>query len=101
MKRSALVDLKKWWGQPHPSKLLAKLSAQPLSQHLSQQSARKPLVLRGARQVGKSFLVRDFCKRENLHCLELNFEKEPSLKELFVEGDNSRTIALLEAHFRR
>lgn len=36
---------------------------------------RKPLVLRGARQVGKSTLVRLFCKNNNIHLLELNLEK--------------------------
>lgn len=80
MKRTALEDLEHWWKK-------------------SEQSSRKPLVLRGARQVGKSFLVRDFCRRKNLSCAEINLEKTPSLRRLFVEGDNSKTISLLEVHF--
>ncbi len=61
----------------------------------------KPLIIRGARQVGKSFLVRDFCNSNQLNLLELNFEKTPSLRKLFVEGENQRTLSLLEAHFGR
>lgn len=79
MKRAAVYDLKLW------------LEREP--------SKRKPLVIRGARQIGKSYLVRDFCARSGLKCLEINFEKEPRLKKLFVEGPNSNTISLLEAHF--
>lgn len=84
MERHALKGMKVWWD----------------SGKLGQQN-RKPLVLRGARQVGKSFLVRDFCQRQGLQCLELNFEKEPSLRRLFVEGHNSKTKTLLEGHFRQ
>ncbi len=36
---------------------------------------RKPLVLRGARQVGKSYLVRQFAKNENYKLIEINLEK--------------------------
>lgn len=42
---------------------------------------RKPLILRGARQVGKSTLVREFCKSEQIQLLEINFEIE-SLKSM-------------------
>jgi len=38
-------------------------------------SRRKPLILRGARQVGKSTLVRNFCKNNRLDLIEINFEK--------------------------
>ncbi len=36
---------------------------------------RKPLLLRGARQVGKSTLVRLFCQEQKLELLEINFER--------------------------
>ncbi len=36
---------------------------------------RKPLVVRGARQVGKSTLVRDFAQKQNLTLHEINFER--------------------------
>jgi len=34
---------------------------------------RKPLIIRGARQVGKTWLVKHFAKQQNLTLLELNF----------------------------
>ncbi len=38
-------------------------------------STRKPLVIRGARQVGKTALVRLFCKEQNLDLIEVNLEE--------------------------
>ena len=35
---------------------------------------RKPVIVRGARQVGKSYLVRLFAKEYALDLLEINFE---------------------------
>ena len=42
---------------------------------------RKPLVIRGARQVGKTWLVRHFAKLQNKHLVEVNFEKKPFVGE--------------------
>lgn len=44
---------------------------------------RLPLILRGARQVGKSFLVRQFGETYFDHFVEINFEYEPQLKQCF------------------
>ena len=44
---------------------------------------RKPLLLQGARQVGKTYLVKDFAKREYENFFYLNFEEEPTFKNLF------------------
>lgn len=46
---------------------------------------RKPLVLRGARQVGKSTLVRQFAQIKGLKLVELNLEKY-QLKSLLSDG---------------
>ena len=46
---------------------------------------RAPLLIRGARQVGKSWVVREFGKSFK-NFIELNFEKQPSYRSLF-EGD--------------
>jgi predicted AAA+ superfamily ATPase len=43
---------------------------------------RKPILLRGARQVGKSYLAKELGRRFDDY-LELNFEQEPQLKPLF------------------
>ena len=40
---------------------------------------RKPMVIRGARQVGKTWLVRDLAIRHEFQLIELNFERLPSL----------------------
>jgi uncharacterized protein len=49
------------------------------------QDDRKPLLLRGARQVGKSYLVRTWAKRTlgEDNFLEINFEEFPKLKGIF------------------
>ena len=48
---------------------------------------RKPLVLRGARQVGKTWLVRDLAARSKLDLVEVNFERDPRLARAFEGTD--------------
>ncbi|MBM3705402.1 MAG: ATP-binding protein [Actinobacteria bacterium] len=57
---------------------------------------RKPVVLRGARQVGKTWLIRDFSKSVNLKLIELNFEREPELAGLFKEKSPENILVTLE-----
>ena len=58
---------------------------------------RKPMVLRGARQVGKTWLVRDLAKRQKLKLVELNFERLPSLADLFLENNPVEILRNIEA----
>lgn len=44
---------------------------------------RKPLVMQGARQVGKTYIVNLFGAQEYINVLYCNFEKEPGLKDFF------------------
>ena len=74
MYRNALTDLKNWKNQKN----------------------RKPLVLRGARQVGKTWLVREFAKEDFDHFIEINFDDTPEQAKLFVKGDVDRCLQLLE-----
>lgn len=53
---------------------------------------RKPLLLQGARQVGKTYLVEEFGKNEYEQFITLNFEEDPGLKTLFEENLNPGTI---------
>jgi len=53
---------------------------------------RKPLVLRGARQVGKTWLIRNLAKQHNKRLIELNFERDPSVKRFFVSNDPKKVI---------
>lgn len=41
-------------------------------------SNRKPIVMRGARQVGKTWMVRELAHLAEKELIELNFEKRPS-----------------------
>jgi uncharacterized protein len=59
---------------------------------------RKPIVIRGARQVGKSTLVRLFAKQQSLDLVELNFEQSPGDASLFVSNDPNKIIPLIGAH---
>lgn len=56
---------------------------------------RKPLVLRGARQVGKTWLVRQFAREEYQHYLEINFDETPSKRDLFASGDSDMVLQYL------
>jgi predicted AAA+ superfamily ATPase len=53
---------------------------------------RKPLLLQGARQVGKTYLVSHFAKKEYKKYVYLNFEQNPDLKTLFQGSLNPHTI---------
>jgi predicted AAA+ superfamily ATPase len=48
--------------------------------------SRKPLLVQGARQVGKTYLIQDFGKKEYADCAYFNFEETPDLSTLFA-GD--------------
>lgn len=75
MKRSIEKELKKW----------------------KDDNRRKPLLLRGARQVGKTFLIRKFAQEQFENCVEINFERQPELRSLFdtlVPHEVVKTIQL-------
>lgn len=56
---------------------------------------RKPLLLRGARQVGKTHLIRQFGKSFD-HFVEINLEKQPALIKIFeMDLDPKRIIKSL------
>lgn len=46
----------------------------------------KPLIVRGARQVGKTEAIMQFAKRRYEHVVYINFVESPYYKELTVEG---------------
>lgn len=58
---------------------------------------RKPAVLRGARQVGKTWIVRDLAKRNGLNLIELNLERSPYLADLFLENKPAEILKNIEA----
>lgn len=70
MKRNALADLIAW-----------KSSAE-----------RKPLVLKGARQVGKTWLMKEFGKTYYKNYVYFNFDEEDELKSIFDSNKNPKRI---------
>ena len=75
MYRKQLIVLDKWLEKPN----------------------RKPIILRGARQVGKSTLGRMFAERQNLSLAEINLEKYPELGPTFKRNDPVSLVNVLEA----
>lgn len=58
---------------------------------------RKPLIIRGARQVGKTWLMREFGKTEYAKCAYINFDNNARMQELFTGDLNiARLIAALQ-----
>jgi predicted AAA+ superfamily ATPase len=57
---------------------------------------RRPLVIRGARQVGKSTLVRMFASANRLDLLEINLERHTYLNKIFATYDMQAIITALE-----
>ena len=70
MKRARFADLEKWL-----------ISAE-----------RKPLVIRGARQVGKTWLVRQLAESANKQLIEFNFEERKQDLSLFRTNDPQTTL---------
>jgi len=77
---------------------MIRFASEKLDQWLGMEN-RKPMVIRGARQVGKTWLVRDFAKRNSLKLIELNFERFPNLADLFSGNNPQKTIENLESEF--
>src|SRR5690242_1397318 len=74
MKRNELAYLKQW----------------------AQLENRKPLIIRGARQTGKTWLMKEF-GREYKKVAYINFESNATLKNIFTENfDIPRIILILE-----
>lgn len=53
---------------------------------------KKPLIIKGARQVGKTYSIRQFAKRNYKNLIEINFERELEYAELFDETRDPKEI---------
>lgn len=58
---------------------------------------RKPLVLRGARQVGKTTLIREMCRELDLHLIEINLESDTALRSTFTLFDPNEIMERVAA----
>jgi predicted AAA+ superfamily ATPase len=60
-------------------------------------SFRKPLIVRGARQVGKTWILKEFGRIAYKQVAYINFEDSPNLKSLFLQDFNiERVINVIE-----
>jgi hypothetical protein len=64
-------------------------------------SDRKPLILQGARQVGKTYIVNLFGADNYANVVYCNFEKEPSLSDFFVDLNPKNILERLANYKRR
>ena len=53
---------------------------------------RKPLIIQGARQVGKTWLMKTFGEKAFTQVVYLNFESSERLKNLFIADFNIKRI---------
>lgn len=58
---------------------------------------RKPLILQGARQVGKTYILKEFGKQEYKDVVYINCDDNDDMKEMFVDYDIQRIIRSLSA----
>ena len=47
---------------------------------------KKPLIIKGARQIGKTKTIEEFAKRNNLSLVEINFVLNPEFRDIFDDG---------------
>src|SRR3990167_10799566 len=57
---------------------------------------RKPLVLRGARQTGKTWLTRQLAKTATKTLVEINFEEHPEFRSLFDTNEPAKILRNIE-----
>lgn len=58
------------------------------------ETANKALLIKGARQVGKTTVVRQFAKANYKNFVEINFEQMPTAKQAFEGNLDARTILI-------
>lgn len=75
MERSIYSSLKKWKQSP----------------------TRKPLILQGARQVGKTYILKEFGAREYSEVVYINCDDNNDMQNMFVDYDVDRIIRSLSA----
>lgn len=62
---------------------------------------RKPLLLQGARQVGKTYIVNLFGANEYSNVIYCNFEQEPNLKDFFNTLNPKDVLSKIELYKRK
>ena len=70
MKRLAIKDLYKW----------------------KENKRHKPLIIKGARQVGKTWLIKEFAKEAYEKSVYINFEEDEMLQNVFLKDFDTKRI---------
>ena len=77
MYRAVIEDLRQWKQSPN----------------------RKPLILQGARQVGKTYILKEFGRSEYAKTVHISFDRDEKARQFFSEGGGAeRLVRLLSAH---
>ncbi len=63
-------------------------------QHFLEDEQKKALLVTGARQVGKTFSIREFGRHNFRSFVEINFLENPAARELFENAKNSKDLLL-------
>ena len=63
--------------------------------------SRKPLIVRGARQTGKTYTIEEFGKRHFADIIKINFEEKPELKNFFKTNDIEEITLNISSYFSR
>ena len=58
---------------------------------------RKPLILKGARQIGKTWILKEFGKTQYQHVAYVRCDNEPVARNLFMDYNISRILKVVEA----
>lgn len=62
-------------------------------------TSKSSLLLKGARQTGKTFAIRKYAKKHGLNLVEINFYEDKSARTLFDGADNAKDVLLrISAH---
>ena len=77
MYRSILEDLEKWF----------------------QNSGKKPLLVYGARQIGKTYIIDAFCKNTSLKYIAIDFLKQPEAQEIANNKNYHQMLENLQFHY--
>lgn len=67
--------------------------------HWKQSINRKPLILQGARQVGKTYILKEFGRSEYTKTVHISFDRDEKARQFFNEGGGAeKLIRLLSAY---
>lgn len=58
---------------------------------------RKPLIIEGARQVGKTWLLKEFGNEEFENYVYINCDNNPQIEDIFIDYDIQRIIRNISA----